>query len=172
MEQQFVQNRLLGIVHVPVGDEQRLALHDDGHLLQVIANQGGTGAYDIENTVGQPDTGRDFHRTGNDMDVSLHPVFLHEFFQDIGIGSGYLLAFEPRKAGIIHSLGDGQRKAALAEAQTAYHHGILLSFHKFVFAHDTQVGHSSRHGLRNIVVAQVKHLDGEIGGLHQQGALG
>ena len=105
------------------------------------------------------------------MYVGCYVILLHETTQDGRIACGYLLAFEPLEPCVTASLGHSQREATLAEAQSAHHLGVLGTLLKLVLSHYAQVGHAARHALRDVVVAQVEHLNGEVTALHQQGAL-
>ena len=154
-----------------VGDEQCLAVHGDLDLAEVVAHEGRTAADDVEDGVGQADSRGNLHGTRDDVDLGVNTFLLKVGAEDGRIAGGYLLALEPLHTGIVDGLGDGQREAALAEAQTTDDIGFLATFHELIFAHDTQVGHTRGHGLRNVVVAEIEHLHGEVGRLDKQGAL-
>ena len=101
------------------------------------------------------------------MNISLDTMFIHELFQDTRIGSCNLTTFKPRQARIIHILRNGQGQTALAEAQTLHNFRILITFYKFIFTHNPQIGYTIGHGLRNIIIAEEKHLHWKIRRLNQ-----
>ena len=171
-EKQFVQDFLLFGRHVLVANEQCFRLHHYLDLFQAVAHQGRTRANDVEDSIGQSDTRRNLYRTGNDVYLGTYALLFQEARKDAGIGSGNGFAFEPLQTGILDILGHGQRQTATAEAQSAYDFGIFVLFGILVFAHNTDVGNAGGYGLRDVVVAQEEHFDGEIRRLYQKCALG
>ena len=105
------------------------------------------------------------------MDMSLHTLLLQPAAENHGVGSGNSAPLQPLRAGILVLLGNGNAQAAAAEAELLHNIGIALALEILVEAHHTDIGHAVGHGLGNIVIAQVKHLHGELAGGHQQGAL-
>ena len=154
-----------------VANEQSLALHDHFHLAKVIGDKCRARRHNVEDAVCQTDARTDFHRTRNDVNLTVDALLLHELTQDIGIRGGYFLAVKPVYTTIVNLLGDGQRQAALRETKTADDICLLTTFYELVFTYHTNVGHARGYRLGNIVVAKVKHFQGEITGLHQQRAL-
>ena len=68
-----------------MANEQGLALHHNLYLAQVVADQGRTAAYDVEDGVGQSDTRADLHATGNHVNLGIDMIVGQEFLQDNGI---------------------------------------------------------------------------------------
>ena len=82
-----------------------------------------------------------------------------------------------RFRGILHSrilvaLGHGERDAAAAEAQLRHHFDVETALGHLVQAHYSQLRRSVGHHLRDVVVAQIEHLDGEIRRFGQEFAFG
>ena len=44
---------------------------------------------------------------------------------------------------------------------------VLRAFLKFILTPDADVRHTVCHALRNVVIAQIEHLDGEVAALYQ-----
>ena len=104
------------------------------------------------------------------MDIGSYTVLLHKPTKDSGIRGGNLLALEPLQTGIFLCLGDGKTQTALTETKRTDNLCILLTLFILVLSHNTKVCHSSGHTLGNVIIAEIKHLDGEITALHQKGA--
>ena len=100
------------------------------------------------------------------------PFSFRKFLQDARIGRGNLLPVEPLQPMIVDLFGNGQRQAALGEAQPRDDLGVLAALHKLVLAYHADVGYALCHALRNVVVAQIKHLEREVRRLYQQRPLG
>ena len=60
-EEQVLKGGAFLVGQVLVGNQQRLALHHDLHFAKVIAHEGGAGADDIEDAVGQTDARADLN---------------------------------------------------------------------------------------------------------------
>ena len=104
------------------------------------------------------------------MDVDVQVVVRGKTTEDAGIGCGYLLAVEPFKSGIVNSLRNSKRDAALGETKPANDVGILAALYKLVLANDADIRHSAGYTLRNIIVTEIKNLKGEIARLNKQSA--
>ena len=100
------------------------------------------------------------------MNVGCNAVFLQVAAQDRGIGSGNLFAIEPLQTIVAATFWNGKGEAALAEAERTHHFSILSPFLILVLAHNSKVGHTACHTLWDVVIAQIKHLDGEVTALH------
>ena len=161
-EEHLLQYQALLLAELPVADEQGLAPHHYLHLAQVVAYQCGAAADDVEDAVGESDARTDFHRPRDDVNFCLDAVLVEEVAEYGRIARGNLLAIEPLYALIVDFLGDGQRQTALREAQARDNLGILAALHKFVLAHHADVGHTAGYALRNVVVAEIEHLQGEV----------
>ena len=153
---------MLLLVHVPVADEQSLALHHHLNLSKIVADQSRTRTYNIENTVSQTDARTDFYRTRNDMDVGIDVVLLHKLAQDVRVRSSNLLAVEPLQSRIINLLRNGEAQAALAETQTVNNLRILSTLNKLVLAHDSDICHTRGYALRNIIITKVENLERKV----------
>ena len=105
------------------------------------------------------------------MNIGVNTLFFQICAKNTRIASGNLLALKPLHARIVDSFGDSQRKAAFAEAQTTHHIGVLATLHKLIFTHDAEVGHTRSNALWNIIVAQIKDFNREIGRFHEQSTL-
>ena len=81
--------------------------------------------------------------------------------QDARIRRGDRLSLEPLHARVLLVLGNRQGKTAFTKAQALDQACLPAFLHILVLAHDADIRHAIGHGLRNIVVAQEQHLDGE-----------
>ena len=102
------------------------------------------------------------------MNVGVDTFLLQETAEDIGVGGGNFLTIEPFQTWVVDTLGDGQTQPALTEAQSRDDLRILVAFHELVFAHHTNVGHTACHTLRDVIITQVQHFEGEVRRLDQQ----
>ena len=48
---------------------------------------------------------------------------------------------------------------------------ILVTLHELVLTHNTDVGHTACHALRNIIVSEIKDFERKVGSLHQKATL-
>ena len=162
---------MLLIIHFPVADEQSLALHHYLNLGEIVAYQCRTRADNIKDTICQTDTRANLHRTSDDVNVGIDIVLLHELAQDVRIRGSNLLAIKPLQSWIINLLRDGKTQAALAETQSVDNLCVFTTLNKLIFTHNTDVGNARGYALRNIVIAEIEHLQREITCLHQKSAL-
>ena len=105
------------------------------------------------------------------MDFGRYAFLPEKTRQDDRIGRGDAFAFEVRQAVVRLRLRDGQRQPALAESEPVDDFHVETFLLDFVQADDSQIGHAHRHGLRNIVVAQVEHFQREAVAAREQLAL-
>ena len=73
---------------------------------------------------------------------------------------------------VLLTLGYGQRYAAATEAQLLDHLNIATTLGNLIQTYNTQRSRTIGHHLRNIVIAQVEYLDGEVGCLREELTLG
>ena len=170
-EEQFVQHGTLLGREVAVGNEHSLALHHHFHLTQIIAHECAAAGHNIENGVRQPDSRANLHRTCDNMYVSRNMIGLHESSQDVGIRSCNLASLKPLEARILDGFGNGQREPTATETQRTHHVCLLLPLFELVLSHNSQISHARCHTLRDVIVAQIEHFDGEIAALHEQRTL-
>ena len=102
------------------------------------------------------------------MDLCFYVIIIQEFIHQERITGGNTLALQGSYTGIFLAAGNGYSQAAFAKAQFLHDLGLLVLFKQYVFAYDTNIGHTIFHILRNIIVAQEKYLQGEIIGLGAQ----
>ena len=170
-EQQLVQNLAFFGGKILVSNQNGFRFHHHFNLFQVVAHQRASRADNVENAVGQADTGGNLNRAGNHVDFGLYSVLVKETLQNAGVRSGNLLAVEPLKSFVVNLFRNGQRQTALAEIQSLNNLRILLTLLVLVFANNAHIGNAASHGLRNVIVTQIKNLYREILCRHQQGAL-
>ena len=154
-EEQLVEYVALLLAQSGGSYQQGLALHHRLHLFQVVGDQCGAAAHDVEYGVGEVYARRYLHRARYHVDVGVHALFLEVSLQDVGVGGGDSLALKPLRAVILLPLGDGQRQAAAAEAEPAYYVGLLAALQQLVLAHDAEVGNALGYRLRDVIVAEV-----------------
>jgi len=95
-------------------------------------------------------------------------LFGEEPREDVGVGGGDALAAEIIQPFVCHRAFHGQRDAAVPEPEI---HRLLYAesfLRHFVQPHDAQVGDAHRHGLRDVVVAQVEHFQREAPGARDE----
>ena len=136
-------------------DEQSFALHHHFYLTEIIANEGRTTADDIEDTIGKTDARTDFHRTSDDMNLSINTFLCHELTEDVGIGSGNLLTIKPLHALIVDFFRDGKGETAFGKTQTRNNLRILTTLYKFVFTHYADICHTTGYTLWDVVITQI-----------------
>ena len=154
-----------------VANEHSIAFHHHFHLTKIIANQGAATTHDIEDAVGKTDARTDFHTSCDDMYFGLDVILFQKTVQYIWIGGGNLFPIKPFYTRIVDALGNGEAQPTFAESQMLDDGSIFMPFHKFIFTNHANVGNSTCHTLRNVVVAQVEHFQWEIRGMDQKGAL-
>ena len=102
------------------------------------------------------------------MNIGYQSFFFEEATQDIGIGSGNLLALEPLQTIIAATFRHSQGETALAEAKRTHHFRILSPFLILVLTDYSEVSHTTCHTLRDVIIAKIKHLDWEVAALYQE----
>jgi len=105
------------------------------------------------------------------VDFGRNTLFGEEARENRRVRGGYPLAVEVFQSGIGFGLGDGQRDTAFAETELVRQCDIEIFLLDFVEADDSQVGYAHGDRLRNVIVAQVEHLDREVLAFGQQLAL-
>ena len=76
-----------------------------------------------------------------------------------GIGSGDASSVEPRWIVVAACSRNSYREATLAETEFHPHIDALLLFKHFVEPYYAYIGHAHRDSLRDVVVAQVQHME-------------
>ena len=92
------------------------------------------------------------------MNIRADTVLVKKPFQDARIRGRYLLPIKPLQSFVVGFLMNSQRETAFAETQPSDDVSFLIALHKLIFSYYTQIGHTSCHALRYIVIAQEKHL--------------
>ena len=135
--------------------QQCLALHHHFHLAQIVANQRGATAHNIEDGIGQTYARTYLHTAGDNVHLGIQMVVGQEFPQYHRVARGNGLPVKPLQTLIVGILGNSQRQSATAETQSRYDFGLGTTLHIFVLAHNTNVGNARCHTLRNVIVAQI-----------------
>ena len=105
------------------------------------------------------------------MNLGFDAPFGKVAHEDVRIGGGDAPAPEVLRTRVVGPLRDGQREAAPAESEIHELFDAEALFGHLVQPHDSQIGDAHRHGLRNVVVAQVEHLERESFGPRDEFAL-
>ena len=80
----------------------------------------------------------------------------------MGIRCRDALALEILWRSVLVALGNSKRDATSSEAQLAHDVHRCFGLSHLIIAHDANVGRAIGHHLRNIIVAKVENLDGEV----------
>ena len=158
----------LRLVHFRVGDQHRLGIKDLLDFDQPVRDERAARRYDVEDRIGHPDRRGDLHGTLDGVYFGVDALFGEEPREDVGVGGGDALAAEIIQPFVCHRAFHGQRDAAVPEPEI---HRLLYAesfLRHFVQPHDAQVGDAHRHGLRDVVVAQVEHFQREAPGARDE----
>ena len=142
------------------------------HLLQAVRYERSARRNDIEYRVGNTSRRSYLDRAGYNLQLGIDTLLLEIAAQDRGVRRSDTLATEILHARIFVTLGYCERYAAAAETQTCDYLDIKAALGHLVQSDDTERGRAVGYDLRDIVIAQVEHLDGEIRRLRQELALG